>query len=226
MPNPFRIPVLERRATRKMLRQRIDEYFAKIPWQTQTGKFGHLKGQFLFSSDSNSVLFKYFAGMSHAELRERWNAGSTVTSCNGLSGLMFSRLMGNRKRGINGFDFDIDKKCQRIAPLAWFSQADYPDHRPGYGDLVLMRSSLHVAVSLGSDRSSWEVIQSGQGGRRMNRDIIAKGKQTYPLERVVGWLSLAILWDYDSIRREHDQLKETWNENPWNGMLQMNRRRE
>jgi hypothetical protein len=199
-----------------MIRGKVDNYFAGIPW-VGIAKHGDIKGHRVFLSNSNSSKFNHYAGKTHEQLLNAWNGGRpTLTTCNGLAGLMFNRLFAGKKKGINGLSFDIDVQCTANAPLAWFSQTDNPDARPGYGDIVLCKPpKLHSAICLGADQATWQVIQSGQGGKSVGADIIAKGRATYPVHRIVGWINVAILWDYDEIRIEHEQIQKEWDKSPF-----------
>ena len=224
MASNVKIPAQERLSTRQMIRGKVDNYIAGIPWDGIT-KYGDIKGHKVLLSNSNSGKFKHYAGLSHEELLYKWSHGSpTLTSCNGFAGKMFDRLFASRKKGINGSSFKIDQLCKAMAPLAWFSQTDNPNSRPGYGDIVLFKPpKLHVAICLGSEQATWQVIQSGQGGRSKGVDILAMGRATYPVHRIVGWINVAILWDYDEIRVEHEQIQKEWDKSPWDALMKMNR---
>ena len=226
MSSMVKVPVRERPKTRQMIRGMVDNYFLGVPWEG-IGQYGHVKGHKIFRSSSNSSLFNHYAGETHEGLVHAWNNGRpTYTTCNGLAGLMFNRLFASKKKGINGLDFKLQEQCMAVAPLAWLSQSENPDARPGYGDILSYKPpKLHAAICLGSEQANWQVIQSGQGSMRVGADIIAKGRDPYPINRVVGWINVAILWDYDEIAVEHQQMQKDWNESPWDAMIKWNRSR-
>ena len=226
MSTAFKLPVPERPATRRMIRGMVDNYFAGIPWDG-IGEHGHIKGKPYFASSSNSQLFNKYAGKTHEELVAAWNGSQpTLTTCNGLAGLMFNSLFASRKRGINGLDFDLKTQCLASAPLAWVSQSDDQNARPRYGDIMSYRPpELHASICLGAELGTWNVIQSGQGGKSVGMDIISKGSEHYPVNRIVGWINVAVLWDYAEVETEYRQLQKEWNESPWDAFIKMNRRK-
>ena len=217
--------VQERPQTRQKIRRMVDSYFAGVPFEG-IGKFGKVKGHQIFLSSSNSALFARYAGKSHEQLKALWKVKPSLTTCNGLAGKMFNKLFVSRKRGINGLSFDLKGQCLAKAPLAWVSQANNPTARPGYGDIMSYKApALHASISLGAQLKFWTVIQSGQGGSKVGADIIAKGKEDYPINRIVGWINVAILWDYEEMKREHRSMQKAWSDSPWDALIRSNRRR-
>lgn len=216
-------PIPEKTSTRQMIRRMVDAYFAGVPFHG-IGRFGKVKGHQIFLSSSNSALFDYYAGKTHEELKKAWETKPRLTTCNGLAGMMFNKLFASCKRGINGLDFDLKGQCHAMAPLAWVDQAENPTARPGYGDILSYKPPhLHAAISLGSNHSTWDVIQSGQGGSKVGADIIAKGNSPYPIERIVGFINVAVLWDYIEVEQQHREKQAAWEHSPWDGFMHMNR---
>ena len=207
-----------------MIRGMVDNYFAGVPF-SGIGRFGKVKGHKIFLSNANSDLFNYYAGKTHQQLKAAWEGSKPrLTTCNGLAGLMFNRLFASKKKGINGLKFELQAQCLASAPLAWVSQSENPEARPRYGDVMSYKPpKLHASVCLGADQSSWNVIQSGQGGKSVGVDIIAKGREVYPFDRIVGWINVAILWDYDEIARAHGRSPQASHLSPWEKLMQKNR---
>ena len=167
--------------TRMIVRHEVDAWLNGVP-QVVTSH-GHAK------------LFTQLTGMSQAALKENWDGGGRLTSCNSFVGLYSTRVLkGKIKRSLAMFD--LERAVTRMGiPEAWILQKNDFSARPGYGDIVRWKR-LHVGVSLGFEGGKWHTIEGGQGGPKAGFDQIVRKTTIYQSADILGWVDLATIYDW------------------------------
>jgi hypothetical protein len=209
----------ERPATRARVRQLADHYLNGLKYAV-----------------SGSVDFEKYTGVTQDYLLRTWygpdkkqgtadDTKSKMTTCNAFVGRYAHSIIPSfQRKSANFMGFYYEDECRKAGiEEAYFRQSDNLDKRPGYGDIVKFKRH-HVAVALASKGGFWNRIESGQGGRSAGADVIVfRENQPYHPGEIEGWVNLAILFDYNSLIAERQRDTKSWNDSPWQSLMQANR---
>lgn len=169
-------------------RQRAAGYLARVPFEVR--------------SNGNRPLFFTLTGASHDDLEREWKAGRITTTCNGFTG-NYARALGC-KLPLGTF------WPEKVLARAGKSHAWVPNGRdkaPGLGDIFvvdlfvpeLKRNDLHTGVVLDCCGSFWNIAEAGQGGPRLQYDVILKRPRVVDVGRVKGWVDIEALFATDPL---------------------------
>ena len=154
------------------------------------------------NSRDHEPLFITYTGVTQTFLKQEWAAHRITTTCNSLTGTYARALGCNLPLGT----FWPEKVLARAGKShAWVPNGR--DKAPRFGDIFvvdlfvpeLKRNDLHTGVVLDCCGSYWNIAEAGQGGPRLQYDIILKRPRVVDVGRVKGWVDIEALFATDPL---------------------------
>jgi hypothetical protein len=145
-------------------------------------------GQDIASIGATASLFTRVTDLTQATLKQNWDAGVKLTSCNGFTG-WFGRELGS---DLYLGRFDLESYLPKHDKgHSWVKSTS--DVRPKFGDICRL-SKFHVNVSLDFEGDIWTHVDGGQGGPTTGYDIVRRirDKTVYDPGKLLGWVDIEL----------------------------------
>ena len=172
------------------VRARAMAYLAAVPPQP------------IASKGPDAKLYTKYTGLTQETMEENWKSGGIMTGCNGFTG-RYSDSVGLGNLGT----FNLASQCSG----AFIRPGNGKLPKPG--DVVKMKE-LHVTVtvSCAGEGGAWQVIEAGQGGKKLGFDLIKHDTKVFNSGDVEGWVDIE-LWANPAVRQQSAfaaKLAGTW----------------